>query len=188
MRWSTTGDALIYFRTGRAREDELVRREVDGDGALSDQAEVIMPRTPTLYNGEFDVARRSGAVVIGTGDALTDLWSFEIDRRPVASTPGDPRARPGTVSPWSRSMAGTCTTTAVMPSGTTSTGSTGSPVPRRPSPPSAGRVRTTMMLSVDGTRLAYARVSDAGQLLQEMDVTTRRVSSTLAPIGGVSLR
>lgn len=143
-----------------------------------------MPRTPTLYNGEFDVARRSGAVVIGTGDALTDLWSFEIDRRPVASSQetygttwyGEPVVSlDGRYLYYYRGDA------------------LGDNVYRLDRVTGAEEALTAergpganpMMLSVDGTRLAYARVSDAGQLLQEMDVTTRRVSSTLAPIGGV---
>jgi serine/threonine-protein kinase len=182
VRWNTAGNALLYFRTGRAREDELVRREVNGAGILSGTAEVIMPRTPTLYEGEFDVARESGAVVIRTGDAITDLWSFELDQRPVASTQethgttwyGDPVvSRDGRFLYYYRGDAlgdnvyRLDRSTGIEEALTAELG------------PGAN----AMMLSADGTRLGYGRVSDAGQLLQQMDVTSRRVSSVQAPIG-----
>jgi len=83
FRWATGGSALIYFRTGRAREDELVRREVRPDGTIGVEQVVIMPRIPTMYQGEFDLARQSGRLVVMTGDPITDLWSFDLRARPV---------------------------------------------------------------------------------------------------------
>jgi hypothetical protein len=181
VRWTTSGNALLYFRTGRAREDELVRRGVNGAGALSEGAEVIMPRTTTLYAGELDVARKSGAIAIRTGDAITDLWSFEVDQRPVASAQethgttwyGDPVVSlDGRLLYYYRGDAlgdniyRLDRVTGVEEALTAELG------------PGANQV----MLSSDGTRLGYARVRDSGQLLEQMDVTTRRVSSGRAPI------
>jgi hypothetical protein len=33
---------------------------------------------PTLYRGWLDVARRTGRIAIATGDAIQDLWAFEV--------------------------------------------------------------------------------------------------------------
>ncbi|MEO8479353.1 MAG: protein kinase [Gemmatimonadota bacterium] len=85
VRWGTADESLIYFRVGKAREDELVRHAVTKDGSLAPEAVVILPRTPTLYEGEFDIARQTGDLVIATGDAISDIWSFDLTQRPVVA-------------------------------------------------------------------------------------------------------
>ena len=176
VRWNTAGDALLYFRTGRAREDELVRREVSSAGALSDRAEVIMPRTPTLYAGEFDVARKSGALVIMTGDAITDLWSFELGQRPVV---GKQESR-GTT--WYGAPVVSLDGRFLYYYRGDALGDNVYRLDRQSGveealTAEAGPGANTMMLSADGTRLAYGRWTESSRLLQQMDVTSRRVSS-----------
>ena len=83
-RWAPDGRAVLVFRVGSVREDELLRIEVDNDGALADVGEVILSRVPTLYRGGFDVARTTGRMVIGTGDAIADQWSLDLGTRPIA--------------------------------------------------------------------------------------------------------
>jgi Tol biopolymer transport system component len=78
LRWTVNGDAILAFQTGIAREDELVRFGVDGEGRFQGGAEVVMSRVPTLYKGEFDVARRTGRVALATGTSNLDLWTFEL--------------------------------------------------------------------------------------------------------------
>jgi dipeptidyl aminopeptidase/acylaminoacyl peptidase len=45
--------------------------------------EVVVGRIPTLYRGSFDIARNSGALAVRTGDANSDIWSFDLTARPV---------------------------------------------------------------------------------------------------------
>ena len=84
VRWVPGGGAVLVFRVGSVREDELVRVEVGDDGQLADVGEVILSRVPTLYEGAFDVARTTGRMVLGTGDAIADIWSFDLGARPIA--------------------------------------------------------------------------------------------------------
>jgi len=181
VRWSTGGEALLYFRTGRAREDELVRREVSRAGALSDQAEVIMPRTPTLYEGEFDVARETGAVVIRTGDAITDLWSFELDQRPVATR----RETHGTT--WYGTPVASEDGRHLYYYRGDALGDNIYRLDRATGAEEAltaesGPGANAVTLSADGARLAYGRVTEGGMVLQSLDLASRRVSTMGAPI------
>ncbi len=84
IRWNLAGTAVLAFRVGAVKEDELVSIPVGGDGRITGAPTVIVPRVPTLYQGEFDIARRSGRIAFATGDAITDLWTFD------ASTPEAP--------------------------------------------------------------------------------------------------
>jgi len=176
VRWNTAGDALLYFRTARAREDEFVRRAVTASGAIAEEDEVIMPRTPTLYRGEFDVARQTGAVVIKTGDAASDLWSFTLDGRPLIGaqeTRGTTWYGMPVVSnddQFLYYLRGDALGDNVYRLDRKSreemalTAETG---------PGANRVAMT----ADGTRLGYARAINGLLRLQQMDVTSRRVTS-----------
>jgi serine/threonine protein kinase len=75
VRWTARGDALLTFVPQRAREDHLVRIPAARRlGTVS----IALPRVPTLYTGRFDVARRTGRLALTTGDAIQDLWAFEI--------------------------------------------------------------------------------------------------------------
>jgi len=82
LRWSARGTALLFFRLGAVREDQLVRVAVGPGGSFVGGAEVMMARVPTIFRGQFDIARRTGRLVIGTGDAITDIWSFDLTTRP----------------------------------------------------------------------------------------------------------
>jgi hypothetical protein len=76
VRWTARGDALLTFVPQRAREDHLVRIPAARRlGALT----IALPRVPTVYTGRFDVARRTGRLALTTGDAIQDLWAFEIE-------------------------------------------------------------------------------------------------------------
>ena len=77
IRWNVAGTAILYFRVGVVREDDLVRRRVDSGGRMSDEAEVVRGGVPTIYQGAFDLAARSGRLVLSTGDARADIWTFE---------------------------------------------------------------------------------------------------------------
>jgi len=83
VRWSVDGRAVLYFQVGTVREDRLVRVPIDAEGRIGGAPEVLLPRVATLYDGEFDIARRTGQVVLKTGDAITDLWVFDLSKRPV---------------------------------------------------------------------------------------------------------
>jgi tRNA A-37 threonylcarbamoyl transferase component Bud32 len=75
VRWTTRGDALLTFMGVRAREDHLLRVPAGRHlGAYT----IALPRVPTLYAGRFDVARRTGRLALATGDAIQDLWAFEL--------------------------------------------------------------------------------------------------------------
>ena len=184
VRWNTEGDAILYFRTGRAREDELVRLDVSADGAVAAQDVVIMPRTPTLYNGEFDVARKTGAVVIATGDATTDLWSFDLDQRPLV---GAQETR-GTT--WYGTPAVSSDAQFLYYLRGDALGDNVYRLDRNSREEVAltaengpGANRVTM--SSDGTRLAYARSINGRMMLQAMDVTSRRVTGAPVATGDV---
>jgi hypothetical protein len=76
VRWTARGDALLTFVPQRAREDHLVRIPAARRlGAFT----IALPRVPTTYTGRFDVARRTGRLALTTGDAIQDLWAFEIE-------------------------------------------------------------------------------------------------------------
>jgi Tol biopolymer transport system component len=77
IRWTPTGDAILVFNTGIGREDELMRIGIDRAGRATAAPEVFLARVPTLYRGEFDLARRSGRLVLATGTSMVDLWLFQ---------------------------------------------------------------------------------------------------------------
>jgi tRNA A-37 threonylcarbamoyl transferase component Bud32/dipeptidyl aminopeptidase/acylaminoacyl peptidase len=84
VRWSPDGRSVLTFRSGAVREDELIRLPVGRNGSLS-QAEVVLPRVSTLYQGLFDVARRTGTLALGVGDAFEDLYVVGLERSPATA-------------------------------------------------------------------------------------------------------
>jgi serine/threonine protein kinase len=179
LRWSTAGDALIYFRTGRAREDELVRREVSDDGAIAKDAELIMPRTPTLYNGQFDVARKTGALVILTGDATTDLWSIALDRKPLVGT----QESRGTTWYGTPVISNDDQYLYYMRGDAIGDNLYRLDLRSREEEAltaEAGPAVNRVTMSADGKRLVYGRAVNSVLLMQQMDVQSRRV--TVAPM------
>jgi hypothetical protein len=83
LRWTVDGKGLLFFRTGPVKEDAFIRIPVDRDGRIVGPPEVVLDRVQTLYRGEFDVARGTGRMVFATGDAITDIWSFDMTARAV---------------------------------------------------------------------------------------------------------
>ncbi|HEU5051179.1 MAG TPA: protein kinase, partial [Gemmatimonadales bacterium] len=83
LRWTPDGRGLLVFRVGSVREDEFLRIDVDESGRMAAAGELILSRVPTLYVGLFDVARTTGRMALGTGDAISDIWSFELGARPI---------------------------------------------------------------------------------------------------------
>jgi hypothetical protein len=75
LRWTAAGDALLGFMPLRGREDHLFRIPA---GRRLGQPSIALARITTLYQGRFDVARRTGRLAIATGDPIQDLWSFDI--------------------------------------------------------------------------------------------------------------
>jgi hypothetical protein len=75
IRWTAGGDALLAFVGQRGREDHLLR--IPATRRLGAPT-VALPRVPTLYTGRFDVARRTGRLALTTGDAIQDIWAFDI--------------------------------------------------------------------------------------------------------------
>jgi dipeptidyl aminopeptidase/acylaminoacyl peptidase len=83
VRWSPDGTGVLFFRVGPVREDDLLWVTIGPDGRVRGEPRVVMARFPTLYRGEFDLARGTGQMVVGTGDAITDIWSFDLTARPI---------------------------------------------------------------------------------------------------------
>jgi tRNA A-37 threonylcarbamoyl transferase component Bud32 len=75
MRWTASGDAVLTFAPQRGREDHLMR--IPADRRLGPPS-IALPRIATLYQGMFDVARRTGRVAVATGDPIQDLWTFDL--------------------------------------------------------------------------------------------------------------
>ena len=78
LHWAPDGSALFAFLPAPARDDEFVRIDVDKAGHLARLPVAVMPRVPTLYRGEFDIAARTGRLLFISGDARQDQWVFDI--------------------------------------------------------------------------------------------------------------
>ncbi len=78
VRWTVAGNAILQFRVGPVREDDLMRIPVDERGRFSGSPEVVRAGIPTLYAGQIDVARTTGRLVLATGDGRMDVWSFDV--------------------------------------------------------------------------------------------------------------
>ncbi len=86
LRWNVRGDAVLEFRSAPVKEDDLVRIPVNSNGKVTGPEEVVMPRVPTLYAGQFDVARRTGRMILATGDAVGDVWSVDLTPGKLTAT------------------------------------------------------------------------------------------------------
>ncbi|MEO5824406.1 MAG: protein kinase [Gemmatimonadales bacterium] len=78
LRWNPAGDAVLFFIVGSVREDEFVKLAVDRNGIMAPVPTTLLSRVPTLYAGTFDVARKLGRMIFATGDATTDLWTYQL--------------------------------------------------------------------------------------------------------------
>jgi hypothetical protein len=84
VRWSADGQGVLLFRALPVKEDDLVRYRIDGDGKIEPSYTVIIPAIQTLLQGEFDIARSTGEVVMTTGGANFDIWTFELENGATA--------------------------------------------------------------------------------------------------------
>ncbi|CAN5888042.1 hypothetical protein BH24GEM1_BH24GEM1_20830 [soil metagenome] len=78
VRWTPGGRAILLFRALPVKEDDLVEFTIGRDGRIEGTGEVQLPATQTLLRGEFDIARRTGQLVLATGSAIWDLWTFDL--------------------------------------------------------------------------------------------------------------
>jgi dipeptidyl aminopeptidase/acylaminoacyl peptidase len=183
VRWTVAGDALLTFRIGAGREDELVRIAVDGEGRMRGAPQVVMSRVPTLFEGRFDVARRTGRLVLATGTATSDVWSLEL-------AGGSARARQLTRgTTWYG-------TPALSPDGGTAYYLRGDALGDNvyefhladgtEEPLTADRQGgiDAVRLSADGHRLAYGHGGPRGLRLELLELPSRRASGRDLPGGG----
>ncbi len=174
LRWSPDGRALLTFRTGAVREDELMRFPMTRDGTPQGNAELVMSRVPMLYVGRFDLARRSGRLVLATGDAIGDIWSFDLAALPVQ---GRAEAR-GTT--WYGEPALSLDGKSIFYFRGDALGDNVYMLDRttgREEALTAQRLSgmNRVQPSADGRRLVYARHRDAGTQIEYMEFPSRRV-------------
>ncbi len=77
VRWSVDGKYLLAWRWSPGNNDDLLAIPVDADGRFG-RPRLLLSQVSTLLRGSFDVARRTGRVVIGSGSLYTDIWSFDV--------------------------------------------------------------------------------------------------------------
>jgi tRNA A-37 threonylcarbamoyl transferase component Bud32 len=77
VRWSVDGRDLLMFQWGAGSNDDLIALRVDAAGRLG-PPRMLITQVSTLGAGQFDVARRTGRLVLGSGSLFTDLWSFDV--------------------------------------------------------------------------------------------------------------
>ncbi len=78
VRWTPNGDGILTVLPAPVKDDELVLIPVARSGRFAGGPTVVMPRLQMLYRGEFDVARSTGRVILVSGDAIQDLWTFTV--------------------------------------------------------------------------------------------------------------
>jgi Tol biopolymer transport system component len=173
LRWSVDGTSLLFFKPGKVREDEFLRLPVSRDGTIQGPPKIVMKRIPTLFEGQFDIARRTGRMVIGTGDALIDIWSFDLGVRPVRSR----RETRGTT--WYGSPALSNDGASIFYYRGDALGDNVYMLNRATGDEEALTARegpgaNAVAFSPDGRRLAYARLGDDRPLLEYIDFPSRK--------------
>uniref|UniRef100_UPI00356B40A7 hypothetical protein n=1 Tax=Gemmatimonas sp. TaxID=1962908 RepID=UPI00356B40A7 len=78
VRWTPAGDGILIVRSAPVKDDERVLIPVARNGRFAGAPTLVMPRLQMLYRGEFDVARTTGRVMLVSGDAIQDLWTFDV--------------------------------------------------------------------------------------------------------------
>ncbi|HEX5819470.1 MAG TPA: protein kinase, partial [Gemmatimonadales bacterium] len=173
LRWSDDGRALLTFRAGAVKEDELMRIPMTRDGATAGDAELFMSRVPTLYQGQFDLARRTGQLVLATGDAITDIRSFDLTAHPFL---GRTEAR-GTT--WYGDPVLSLDGSSIFYYRGDALGDNVYMLDRATSREEALTAQRTagwrLEPSADGRRLVYTRHSPVGTRVESMELPSRRV-------------
>ena len=77
MRWSAHGRTLLGLRWDAGVNDDLLAFAVDDAGRVG-APQLLLSQVPTLYLGEFDVARSTGRIAVGSGFEFSDVWSFDV--------------------------------------------------------------------------------------------------------------
>ncbi len=183
IRWNVAGTAIILFAVGAVKEDELLRIPVDADGRIAGPPTVLLARVPTLYRGQFDIARGSGRMLVETGDAVTDLWTWEFTQGEAV----DVRQTKGTT--W-------YSFPALSPDGKTLYYGRGDAIgdnlyaltlddgreealSAEPFP-----FGDAVTVSADGRRLAFGHVTPDGPRIDGLELPSRRPSSQMTPGDG----
>jgi hypothetical protein len=154
---------------------------VGRDGRILGPPEVVVARIPTLYRGRFDIARNSGTLAVETGDASSDLWSFDLTVHPVQGR----RETQGTT--WYGSPAASLDGGSIYYFRGDARGDnvyvrnvqTGIEEALTSQRLPGGEA---MRLSHDGRRLAYGHRDEAESRLEYIEFPSRQVFGTTAPI------
>jgi Tol biopolymer transport system component len=156
------------------REDDLVRWEVDEAGRFVGEPVTLRAAVQTIYAGQFDVARRTGDVILRTGDSRRDVWVFDLEdpqataRRLTAGTTwyGSPGTFDGTAVYFARGDAIGDNLYRIDVATGEADALTSSPTP-------AGNAAR---FSRDGSRVAHSRMGEVDHI-EYIDLSTGRVMS-----------
>ncbi len=180
LRWNVRGDGVLAFRSAPVKEDDLVRIPVNSSGKITGPEELVMPRVATLYLGQFDIARRTGRMILATGDAIGDIWSVDLTPGKMTATQrtrgttwyGSPSISPdgGTIYYFRGDALGDNVYAQSVKDGIEEALTT----QRRPG---SDGVHT----SVDGRRLVYGHAGERGRFIEEMRFPSRTVSKHDVP-------
>jgi tRNA A-37 threonylcarbamoyl transferase component Bud32 len=186
LRWTVRGDAVLRFRTGAVREDDLVRLPVTAKGEITGPITVVMARIPTLYKGQFDVARRSGRMILATGDAIGDIWSMNLtsgNSTAVQRTRGTTWYGVPTITPDGRTInyfRGDALGDNVYALSLTDDTEEALTTQKLPG-------TSSVRYSADGRRLAYGHATVDGRLIEELAFPARTITTQPTPTGTVQL-
>jgi serine/threonine-protein kinase len=181
VRWNRAGTAVLFFQASTVREDRFVQVPVSRDGRVRGPPEVLVGRIPTLYRGGFDIARHSGTLAIETGDANSDLWSFDLSARPAQGR----RETRGTT--WYGYPAASLDGRSIYYFRGDARGDNVYVRDRTTGVEEALTAQRlpggeAMRLSRDGRRLVYGHQSESGRRLEYIEFPSRQVVNAPAPI------
>ncbi len=91
VRWSASGRSILGFEWTAGVNDNLVAFSIDDDHRIGTR-QLLVSQLPTTYKGAFDVARKTGRLVVASGLELSDLWSIDLS----SDTPRTERLTQGT--------------------------------------------------------------------------------------------
>ena len=77
VRWSVSGRTLLGFQWTEGNYDNLVAIDIEREGRIAAPRQLVS-QVPTLLLGEFDVARSTGRIAVGSGTESSDIWSFDL--------------------------------------------------------------------------------------------------------------